>query len=163
MWGRQGGRINSSSTVGRGGGKQSQTERQGRHRHSKHHLCFGVSGHLSSDMNPALQTLNVTKAEVTLVNSIISSPLHYIFQDIKIAESSAYQSLKLCKNKIKGEKRKEIRYIFPKKGVGRWEAWIWSSRPFLTRGRELISPHKQELRALGLMNRLALAKWKAKR
>lgn len=48
-------------------------------------------------MNPALQTLNVTEAEVTLVNSIVSSPLHYIFQDIKIAESSAYQSEALQK------------------------------------------------------------------
>ena len=64
---------------------------------------FGASGHISSNRNPALQTLNVTEAEVTLLNSIISSPLHYIFQDTKIAELSAYQSPQRCKNKIKGE------------------------------------------------------------
>ena len=45
--------------------------------------------------------------------------------------------------------------------MGRWEDWAWSSQPFLTRGRELISLDKQKLRASGLMNRLALSKWKA--
>lgn len=38
----------------------------------EHQLCFEAGGHLSNQMNLALQTLNFSEAEVTLMNSIVS-------------------------------------------------------------------------------------------
>lgn len=66
--------------------------------------------------------------------------------------------------KIKGDE--EIRHPFTKKkkkngGRGKKRGVILILKSFLTRGRELISLHKQKLRALRLMNRLALSKRKA--
>jgi hypothetical protein len=66
------------------------------------------------------------------------------------------------KNK-EGQKEIRCRPFSKKKknGAGRKEQ-AWISCPFLTRGRKLISLNKQKLRVPTLMNRLALAKRKAK-